>query len=228
MRIFAALLGLGLLSACNVVVTQTPLFTADDEAAAPRLKPGVWLAMKQGDCRFDESKPIDTWPECAGGAVVKVGELVGYNKKEGGGAWEHDPFILAAGDPRIGQIRMTETLGVSADAEASGGATATASATGGGMSYSYGYVGVRVVSADPQGLITAVSYWPVMCGPPPPKNKKGEDVAMGTLKPLPGMVMKPGDGVCSTTSKAVIHSAARASIPWGPAMEAHWIRDGDR
>src|SRR5579864_9452310 len=110
----AALIGLGLLTACNVVITKTPLFSAADEAGAPRLKPGVWLAIKQGDCQFDEKKPIDTWPECAGGAVVKVGELVGYNKKDGGaGAWEHDPFILAAGDPRIGQLRTTDTLSVS-------------------------------------------------------------------------------------------------------------------
>jgi hypothetical protein len=227
--VIAAVAGLALLSACNVVETSTPLFAAADEAGAARLRPGVWKIFQNGECTFDERQPIDQWPDCVGGAVVKAGEMVGYDKKDSGGAWEHDPFILAAGAPRIAQIRMEETLGVGASAEASGGATASASASGGGVTHSYGYAGVRAIKTDSEGFITAVTFWPVMCGPPPPKNPKGEDVAMGTLKPLPGMIMKPGDATCTTTSQAALRAAARASEAWKEASpEAHWLRDGDR
>lgn len=229
LRVLAALAGLALLSACNVVQTTTPLFAAADEAGAPRLRPGVWQVFTSGDCTFDERQPIDKWPDCVGGAVVKPGEMIGYDKKDSGGVWEHDPFILAAGEPRIGQILMQETVGVGASAEASGGAAASASASGDGVSHFFGYAGVRPTKTDADGFITAVSFWPVMCGPPPPKNAKGEEVAMGTLKPLPGMVMKPGDATCTTASQAALRAAAKASEAWKEASPAaRWLRDGDR
>jgi hypothetical protein len=65
---------------------------------------------------------------------------------------------------------------------------------------------------------------------PPPKDKNGADVAAGTLHPLPGMQMKPGDAYCSTGSKEAIRAAAKASEAWadGPIPEAHWLRDAER
>jgi hypothetical protein len=223
-----ALAALSLLGACNVVLTQGPLFKAADEAGAPAMRPGVWLIGQEGGCRFDERAPIDAWPDCAGGAVVKAGEMTGPDKK-GKGAWEREPFVLAAGDPRIIQMRVQETLSVDASAQASGGGEASASASGGGAAQSYGYAGARPVSFDAQGQITSLVYWPVMCGPPPPRNAKGEEVAGGTQKPLPGMDMKPGDPVCTTTSTAALRGAAKASKAWTEKpMQAHWVRDGAR
>jgi len=231
MRQLLILPALMLLCACNVVVTKTPLFTAADEAGAPRMKPGVWLIGKDGDCQLDETKPIDAWPSCAGGAVAKPGEMVGYDHKDGQGVWEHTPFVLAAGDPRVAQLQVDVTTDVQASAEASGGATASASVTPSGPQKTkpYAYAGAVATKTDAQGYIVALRYWPVMCGPPPPKNDKGEDVAMGTLKPLPGMDMRPGDALCTTRSPAALRAAARASRAWADkTMEAHWIRDGDR
>jgi len=229
LRACAALFAPALLSACNVVVTDKPLFSAADEAGAPQLKPGVWLIHKDDGCKLDETLPVEQWPDCAAGAVVKPGEISGYDRKESGGVWEHDPFVLAAGDPRIAQVLVEGGLTVQASAEASGNATATASSSGGGTTRAYGYAGVRPLRTDAQGFITAVTYWSVMCGPPPPKNKNGEDVALGTLKPLPGMIMKPGEATCTTKSQGPVRSAARASEAWKEASpEAHWVRDGDR
>ena len=53
---------------------------------------------------------------------------------------------------------------------------------------------------------------------------------MGTLKPLPGMEMKPGDAVCTTHSKDALRAAAKASEAWAeaPLPEARWLRDGPR
>ena len=228
LRSLIVLAPLALLGACNVVMTKDPLFTLADEAGAPRMRPGVWLMGKDGDCKVDEKAPIDAWPECAGGGVVKEGEVVGPDKKSKGG-WEHDPFILTAGDPRIMQIRVDMSASVEATASASGGATASASSSPPQKAQLYGYGGARATKMDAQGFIIAISYWPVMCGPPPPKNAKGEDVALGTLKPLPGMDMKPGDATCTTTSTAALRGAAAASKAWADKpMNAHWVRDGDR
>ena len=225
LRAVVAAAALALLTACNMVETKDPLFATADEQGGPVLRPGVWLIGKDGDCQVDEAKPIDTWPSCAGGAVVKSGSLTGHDTKNGKGVWETIPFIFAAGDPRIIQVKVDETVSVSAGAEASGGAEASASASGGGEAHYFGYAGALATKTDDQGRITAISYWPVLCGPPPPKNAKGEDVAGGTKKPFPGMVMEEG-GACTTTSTDALRGAAKASRRWADKpMDAHWIRD---
>ncbi len=56
-----ALLALG---GCNVVATDTPMFTAADGAGAPAIRSGVWRQDKT-DCAFDEALPQNRWPKCA-------------------------------------------------------------------------------------------------------------------------------------------------------------------
>jgi hypothetical protein len=70
----------------------------------------------------------------------------------------------------------------------------------------------------------------VQCGPPPPVDKNGNSTAMGTLKPLPGIEMKPGDAVCTTHSKDALRAAAKASEAWAdqPPHQSRWLRDGER
>jgi hypothetical protein len=219
-----------LLGACNVVLTKEPLFTQGDAAGAPTLRSGVWLFFRQPDCDVDPSKPYLDWPDCAGGGIVSAGEIAGHKSGAPKDELERTPVILAAGDPRVGQLRVDVDTSVHADASASGGATASASASGGGHAQPYGYVGLRPTKLDAQGRIVAFKFWPVACGPPPPKGKDGDDIAGGTLHPLPGMQMKPGEPYCSTTSKDALRAAAKASEAWaeGPIPEARWLRDGDR
>jgi hypothetical protein len=221
-RILVALMGLTLLSACNVPITEKPMFTAADEAGAPPMKPGVWLIFNQPGCQVDVNKPIDTWDDCAGGAVVSPGDLKGFDAKKG--AWEHAAFVLASGDPRVGQVQLDVDTGVSADAN---GQQQSGSHQ---KSKPYGYAAVRPGKLDPKGQIVTADYWFVYCGPPPPKDKNGADTAMGTMKPLPGMKMKPGDAVCVPASKDALRAAAKASEHWGEAgvSNARWLRDGDR
>jgi len=225
-----AIAGCALLSACNVVLTNEPLFTQADAAGAPTLRPGVWLFFKQEGCDVDSAKPFVDWPDCAGGGLVKEGKIAGHKSGAPKDELERTPVVLAAGDPRVAQLRVDVDVGADAQASASGDATASASASGGGHSQPYGYAAVRPTKLDEAGRIVAFRFWPVACGPPPPKDKSGADTAAGTLKPLPGMDMKPGDPVCSTSSKAALRAAAKASEAWaeGPIPEARWIRDGDR
>ena len=220
---------LALLSACNVVVTKAPLFTQADAACAPTLRPGVWMFFKDPDCQVDESKPFTQWPDCVGGGLVTP---AGVEARKGGappGALEQTPIVLAAGEPRILQAQVDVDLSVNASATTSGDATATTSSNS-SESKPYGYGAVRPTRFDSAGRITAFIIWPVQCGPPPPKNAKGEDVAPATLKPLPGIILKKGDLVCTTTSVAALRGAAKASEAWAPQppRESHWVRDAQQ
>ena len=218
------------LGACNVVLTKEPLFTQADAAGAPTLRPGVWLLFEQAGCQVDTAKPFVDWPDCAGGGLVNGSEISGHQSGAPRDVLEKTPVVLAAGDPRIAQLPVDVDVSAQASASASGGATASASASGGGQSRPYAYAAVRPTRFDQQGRITAFRFWPVACGPPPPKDKSGDDTAAGTLKPLPGMEMKPGDPYCSTSSKDALRGAAKASEAWadGPIPEARWIRDGEQ
>ena len=221
--------GLALLSACNVVVTKAPLFTQADAAGAPSLRPGVWMFFKDPDCQVDESKPFTEWPDCVGGGLVTVGDVAAHKGGAPAGVLEHTPIVLAAGEPRILQAQVDVDLSVSASASANGDATATTSSSS-TESKPYGYAAVRPTKFDSDGRITAFIIWPVQCGPPPPKDAKGEDVAPATLKPLPGIILKKGDPVCTTTSAAALRGAAKASEAWAPQppRESHWVRDAQQ
>jgi len=225
-----AVASLAMLGACNVVVTKDPLFSQADSAGAPTLRPGVWLIFEQPGCKVDTSKPFVDWPDCAGGGLVGNGEIAGHKSGAPKDVLEKTPVVLAAGDPRIAQLPVDVDVSAQASASASGDATASASASGGGKARPYAYAAVRPTKFDDQGRISAFRFWPIDCGPPPPKDKQGNDVAAGTLHPLPGMEMKPGDPFCSTRSKDALRAAAKASEAWadGPIPEARWLRDGDR
>jgi hypothetical protein len=187
-----------------VVVTKEPLLTKADEAGAPPLKPGLWRFDSDRDCKADEAKPLIDWPKCAGGVVLKDGVAGFYNRDSGSPVWTTQPVIFAAGTPRIAQIqaKISGDVKVSADP--------------------FVYAAARATKSDPDGRIVAISLWPVQCGPPPPGDK-----AASTSKPLPGMVMKSGDPVCTTTSIPALRSAAKASEAWAEKLlTARWLRDG--
>jgi hypothetical protein len=225
-----AIASLALLGACNVVMTKDPLFTHADEAGAPPLRPGVWLIFKEPGCQLDETKPFVDWPDCAGGGHVGPGEIAGHKSGAPKDQLERTPLVLAAGAPRVAQLRVDVSVSGEADASASGGATASAEANGGGQAQPYGYAGLRPTKLDDAGRVVAFVFWPVACGPPPPKDKSGADTAAGTPKPLPGIEMKPGDAICTTSSKDALRAAAKASEAWAehPLPEARWLRDGDQ
>lgn len=222
--------GLALLSACNVVMTKEPLLTQADGAGAPSLRPGVWMFFKDADCKVDESRPFTEWPDCAGGGLVTPGNVKGHKANAPPDQLEDTPFVLAAGDPRVMQLQVDVDLSMQAEASASGDATASASASPPVHAKPYGYAGVRPTKFDDQGRITAFTLWPVQCGPPPPKDKDGNDTAPATLKPLPGIEMKRGDAVCSTSSVSALRNAAKASEAWAPPGRgnSHWLRDAQR
>ncbi|HEY2177791.1 MAG TPA: hypothetical protein VGH15_04355 [Caulobacteraceae bacterium] len=191
-----------LLGACNVVVTKTPLLSRSDEAGAPPMRPGLWRLEGDEPCQVDESRPLIEWPKCAGGVVIKDGSAGYYDRDGPAPVWTSQPFVLAAGTPRVGQAQAK----ISGDVKVG--------------SDPFIYFGARATKNDDAARITAMSIWPVQCGPPPPGDK-----AESTSKPLPGIEMKPGDPVCTTASVAVLRMAAGASEAWIPKpIRARWLR----
>ena len=231
MRIALALVSLIALSACNVVLTKTPLFTAEDAAGAPVLRPGVWVFAHEPGCKVDQSRPFLDWPSCAGGGLVGANDIAGPKANAPKGELEHTPVILAGGDPRVLQLQISLDLTAGATAGASGDATASASASATApQAKPWGYAAVRPTRHDAQGRITAFDYWPVYCGPPPARQSKDDLGLSGAEHPLPGLTMQDNNTDCTTDSKEALRNAARASEAWAekPLAEAHWVRDGDR
>lgn len=196
------------LSACNMVVTTEPTFLAEDQAT-PALREGLWVSPKK-DCKFDIKTPATTWPECAQWVVIKGTSMTGIDKDKAFGA----PFVLAAGEPRVLQVRIE-------DEDAAKGAL-------------YFYVGLRPLSFDKQGRITAYTGWLTQCGPPPPKDAKRPDgnPRYGSLQPTPGMVMDADLSGCAPEDKAAVIRAAGLSEAYEEDSDkddiSRWVRDGDK
>ncbi len=206
-RTVMALAGALALGGCNAVVTPTPLFTLSDQASGPAPRLGVWRFEDKSDCNVDEAKPMGDWPACAQGLVWKTGGMAGFYDKDGATpVWKVQPLIFAPGTPNIIQAAL----------QISGGVTTTATP--------YVYAGARATKTDGEGRISALTLWPVMCGPPPPGDAGGM-----TKQLLPGLTAKPDDPACTTTSVAALRNAAKASEAWTPkVLNGHWVRDGEK
>jgi len=138
---FALLLSLPLLGACNMVVSETPMFVEADRGA-PTPRDGVWLGEKD-DCRFDSSKPESEWPRCAMQVVVRNSgrELILVDSKE----TQRVTALFAAGTPAIIEGKWVD------DAKESAKAT-------------YGYFGLETRPAAADGRFVRATLWSVECG----------------------------------------------------------------
>jgi len=130
------------LGGCNLVYSETPLFTAADARGAPQFRPGVWAERKDG-CEVDTSRPVDEWPECAGGAVITPTAIEEKDDKP-----TSTNYLLAGGDPQVMQ------LAVELDPK---------------KPAIFMYAGVRPLERDPGGMIVEAELWIAQCGPPPPQ-----------------------------------------------------------
>ena len=132
----------GLLSACNMVISETPMFGDSDRATlAPR--DGIWLS-EDGECRFDAARPEAEWPDCAMWVVVHESgrELeVSDGKRQS----QQLRTLFVSGSPAI-----IEALWID-DAKEPPGAF-------------YGYYAFEPEAAAPETTFMRASLWPVECG----------------------------------------------------------------
>ena len=258
MRTLVLLLSSLLLGACtNMVRSEAPWFGPADAAGAPALRDGVWAAVRP-DCRFDAARPLEQWPACAQGRVIRGGEgldlsSVQSEDERGRGrpsaySWSSEPFILAAGAPRIHQSACGAPRGGAAPDEDPAAARtddalptivverpAEVSAIDAAVSrLVYCYAGLSADALDAEGRIVGLTIWPIWCGPFP-RRAEGQGGPNVTDAPFPGITVV-GEH-CVADDVPALRAAARASqtldAPHGPAdplgpVPFRWVRDGWR
>lgn len=245
MRALVPLLSSLLLGACtNMVRSEAPWFSPADAASAPPLRDGVWAAVDP-DCRFDAGKPLEEWPGCARGRVIRGGEELVLNSiktedsrgrlKRVDYDWSSESFVLAAGAPRIHQRACGEPRDAEEpEAESSGNTVERSRANEAVSRLVYCYAGLRSDALDAEGRIVVFTTWPIWCGPFP-QRAEGERGPNVTDAPFPGLTVV-GEH-CVADDVAALRAAATASetleAPGEPAHPlAHarfrWVRDGWR
>jgi hypothetical protein len=231
-RLYVLLLSSLLLGACtNMVRSEAPWFGPADAAGAPALRDGVWTAM-QPDCRFDPARPLEQWPACAQGRVIRGGEaldLSSIQSEDGRGrrrvsdySWSSEAFVLAAGTPRIHQSACgAPRSGKAPDEDPAAARTGDASPTivverpaevsaidEAVSRLVYCYAGLRAEAFDAEGRIVAFTTWPIWCGPFP-RGGEGEGGPSVTDSPFPGITVV-GEH-CVAEDIAALRAAATAS-----------------
>jgi hypothetical protein len=225
MRILLGLCVVLILGGCNRVYTPAPLFTAADGAAMPTLRDGIWLVegMSMGldplggdpRCKVDTSKSVTRWRKCATWLLIRSGRILQLSSDRKDPYWTATSYLAVPGDPQIFQV---------VDAGDASKATDESETDKPSSPPSFGYFAVAPSQVGADGKATAFESWPVLCGPSPPKAKKGEDERYLTLELNPGLV-EDGNN-CTTTSKDALRAAAVASRAWqGEILKARWIRD---
>ena len=212
-----------LLAGCNMVVSESPWFAAD-EAARPGLKEGLWANLKGADCRFDPAQAIQDWPKCAQPMWVEGGQYRGPapdadrnpSQLADVAKWDKVDHLLAAGDPLIDQIDL--------------GSGAPDDGHTGGKGFLY--LAGRVIRHDDQGRIIELLRWPVACGPLPTSLPKAKGMPRAadlvTDQPFPGLKIK--DEACTAADLEALRNAATLSETIAapnrtPPITSRWIRD---
>ncbi|HEX6741892.1 MAG TPA: hypothetical protein VF079_08895 [Sphingomicrobium sp.] len=124
------------LAACNMAMSDHPMFAADERLTTP-LKNGLWAA-DDPDCAVDVTLPTDKWPECAFWAVVGDNQVIDVSEKK---ADRPAGFLIAGGRPPIVQIEMIDK-----------------------ERRVYFFYAVEPLASAPSSPATALNLWAVACG----------------------------------------------------------------
>jgi hypothetical protein len=204
-----------LLSGCNTVHSDKPLFGLEDVRGATPLKPGLWVlyeseeGLSGGQCRFDTQKPLRKWPECARWALVRENDLL-YLVEGGRGErkWLSSTYVLVGGQPRILQTTTSFWAVDESDKEQNE------------------YAGLAPTAHDAAGLISAYRAWDAQCGPPDHTQYPGNSGPHpSTLAPLPGLTMEESGLSCVAMDQDAVRRSVVASEAWGPDYrDVRWVR----
>jgi hypothetical protein len=246
LRVTVAVVLLVALAGCNMVVSEEPWFTAADAVPEPTLRDGLWLSAS-ADCRVDETKPAERWPDCASASFVRGEErwsMRWENTDERGRhrrtfvGWESDDqtsspgLLVANGDHLIAQVAPADDTEVLPPDEAADRAEDSETAR-------FTYYAVRPVRHDDEGKVTAFEIWPVRCGPLTEpqasrdrrrRSRHEEELAEEpnyvTKQPFPGLTVVDND--CVAESVDALRNAAVLSEALASPSEMRWVRDGWR
>lgn len=204
MRALAIAIASLLLSACNVVLSERPLFTQADAERPPRLRDGQWISLT-AECQARWTDPAAPPPDCVEHGEVRNGQLLAPGEPP------DTALVAGGGDPLIVQIRFSEK-------DAGTGKPFTV----------HLYGALKPTRTDPAGRVIEVRRWLVLCGPPPPEAK-GSSLRMEehlTRSPMPGMRVDRKLGVCFARDARAVRRAAAASEAWDEDKGvARWVGD---
>ena len=145
LRQITVLAVLVLLSACNVAMSDKPLFAEDRRSSRLLLEDGIWTLAKD-ECVANLSKPRTDWPSCVDWVIISHNKAVlGSDSNPDEGA--EDVFIVD-GKPPLLQARVTSK----------------------GDAPFYAYLVFRPAVVSPAGRVSTAEVWTVACGTPEPGN----------------------------------------------------------
>lgn len=132
----------GLTAACNMVVSEMPMF-AEADRGGPAPRDGVWISDDE-ECSFDPAGPETSWPDCAIWAVSRRWGRE-FEFRNGKGETQRITAIFAAGKPEILQAEWID------DAKEP-------------KRPYYFFYAVEPADASSKGGFTRALVWPVQCG----------------------------------------------------------------
>ncbi|MGH6658187.1 MAG: hypothetical protein ACREBM_00890 [Sphingomicrobium sp.] len=144
------------LGACNVALSEQPLFPEAQRSSTLVLEEGLWL-MVDDECETDTAKPRDRWPSCADWMVLKGGKVANVSDTEPG----EEPLevFIVDGTPALIQGKVK---------------------TNGAKNF-YGYLAIEPVAYSPANKLAVINVWPVPCGIQDAKGGPGAKIT-----PYPG------------------------------------------
>jgi hypothetical protein len=215
-KLVAAVALTATLAGCGNAVTSTKaLFSAQDARGQAQPRSGVWgysSSTKLPTCKVDTSQPVATWDSCAGGFIVRPGEILSRDGPDKPLTLDYR-FVLARGAPAVFQVLVVS------DKDLAG---------------RYYYTGMRPVKFDSQGRVIELKAWKAMCGPSPPEDPIGQGAKL-TDQMIRGLTADEHKENCVATSAAPVRVSVKASDAWAiksgggvNEMYVQWVRDGEQ
>ena len=177
---------LPLLGACNMAISETPIFLNADKASfVPR--DGIWLS-DDPECRFDSSVEETRWPKCAIWAVVNgsTGEML---VRSGKGEEQQARFMIAKDHPPVVQILWRDD------------------ARDDGKTF-YVFFGLAPGTTGSDNRFATAATWEVRCGI---KDPAGSDI-----QPYPGLTpeCRPSSQDAIRSAAVASRSTAEMAMTW--------------
>jgi hypothetical protein len=132
------LCAVALLGACNVAVSQKPMFAETQRSARLLLEDGLWAHFDK-DCVVDTAKPRADWPKCADWIIVAANKAVGGSDMKADEPVQDIFFV--DGTPPLIQANVRTN----------------------GKDAFFAFIVVKP-TYSPAHRIVAVDVWPVRCG----------------------------------------------------------------
>ena len=128
-----------LVSGCNAVIADRPLFAEAQRSTTLMLEDGLWVRV-DSECDVDLAKPKESWPNCADWMIFSGSKAIKSSDPKA----DEDTMdmMLVDGDPPL----------IQAQVRTNGSATV------------YGFLALEPIKRSPSGKLTLLDVWIVPCG----------------------------------------------------------------